>query len=562
MMRQNFCVSAAHPIAAELAADVLRDGGNAVDAGVAACIALCVLHCEQVQLGGIAPMMLRMADEGRVHVLDGVGRWPARTDPELFRSQYRSRIPFGILRSVVPAAPAAWIMALRRFGTRGLAELAAPAARLAAEGFAVPAEMATLVGGMARYFAAFEGNRNIWMPGGKAPVPGEMIRFPDLAETLRALIEADRAGAARGGRMAGLDAAEALFYRGEIAERMLRHVADEGGWIEANDLAAHRCRVEAPVAAAVPGGTLFTCGPWSQGPTLALALRIHASWRARHGRLDGTSDLHALTCALDLAMADREAWFGDPDFVDVPLAALLSDAQVARRAEMIDPDRAFGRLPPASADAERWPGSDEIDHATCDTSIAAVVDGAGNVFAATPSDGAADGPVVPGLGFVISTRGSQSHSEAGHPAVAAPGRRPRVTACPMMHIGPDGRILAGGGPGGDRQLAAMAQVLLWHLGRGEPLERALAAPRVFSQSAPASTSPHFFVAGRLEVEEAFDPAGVAELAARGHKIQPMARTDVNTASVCLVATGPAGLEAVGDPRLTSGQIVEQTGISG
>jgi len=347
---------------------------------------------------------------------------------------------------------------------------------------------------------------------------------------------------------------------------MLRHVADEGGWIEADDLAAHRCRVEEPVTAHVLGGTLFTCGPWSQGPALALALRIHAAWRTRHGRQDETADLHALTCALDLALADREAWFGDPDFVQVPLAALLSDEQVARRAALIDPDRAFGQLPPASAaglsSPGSWPGSADSDHATCDTSVAAVVDGAGNVFAATPSDGAADGPVVPGLGFVISTRGCQSYCEAGHPAAAAPGRRPRVTACPMLHIGQDGRILAGGGPGSDRQLQAMAQVMLRHLGRGEPLERAVAAPRVFSQSAPASTSPHFVAPGRLQVEEDFDPSALAALAARGHKIVPVARTGVNTASVCLVATGPAGLEATGDPRHASGQIIGQIGTSG
>ena len=546
----KFSVSAGHPTAAEIAAEVLRDGGNAVDAGVAACIALTVLQAEQVQLGGIAPMMLRMA--GEVHVLDGVGRWPAAADAAQFRQLHRGRIPQGILRSVVPGAPAAWVAALTRWGTRGLAQLAAPAARLAAEGFAVPVEMATVVGGLLRFFAAWPENRRIWFTDGQPPRAGQRIRFPGLAATLQALIEADRAGAARGGRLAGLQAAEALFYRGEIAAQMADHVAAEGGWLTRADLARHRCRIEAPVAARALGGTLFTCGPWSQGPALALALRIHAAWGLR-----SDAELHGLTAALDLALADREAFFGDPDFVDVPLEALLSDASVAARAALIDPDRAFARLPPASNGhaPEATPAAEE--EIARDTSVVAVIDGAGDAFAATPSDAAADGPAVPGLGFVISTRGSQSRTEPGHPAALAPGKRPRVTACPVMHLSDSGRLLAGGGPGGDRQLLAMAQVLARHLGRGEPLPQAIAAPRVFSQSAPQSSTPHLAMPGRLQVEEGCDPALVAALAAKGYRVVPVVPGGLGSASLCLVASGPGGLEAHGDPRRASGQIVAE-----
>lgn len=562
MATQTFCISAGHPLAAGIARDVLQDGGNAVDAGVAAAIALSVLHCEQVQLGGIAPMILRMAADGRTRVIDGVGRWPARTDAEVFRSTHRGRIPPGVLRTVVPGAPAAWITALRHFGTRGLAELIAPSVRLAAEGFPVHAEMATVVAGLRRFFHSYPENQRLWLPGGEPPAEGTMIRFPELAATLEALAAADRAGAAAGGREAGLSAAEALFYRGEIAEMMICHVADVGGWLDREDLAGHRCRIEEPLATRIFGGTLHACGPWSQGPALAQALAIFEAagvWRGEAG--DPAARLHAIAQALDLALADREAFYGDPDFVEVPLAALLSAEAVARRAAGIAPLQAFGALPEPSLPGGFVPPrparsnrTGESDIAR-DTSVIAVADVAGNVFCATPSDAAADAPAVPGLGFVISTRGSQSHAEAGHPAAAAPGRRPRVTACPTLHVADDGRVLCGGGPGGDRQLMAMAQVLALHLGTGADLATAVAAPRVFPQSAPQSTSPHLAFPGLLLVEEGLDQAAVAGLAARGHRIKTVPATGLGVPSLCLVATGPGGAEAVGDPRRDSGQVI-------
>lgn len=562
MTTQSFAISAGHPIAAGIACDVLREGGNAVDAGVAAAIALSVLHCEQVQLGGIAPMILRMAADGRTRVIDGVGRWPARTDAAVFRSTHRGRIPFGVLRSVVPGAPAAWITALRHFGTRGLAELLAPAVHLAAEGFQAHAEMATVVGRMHRFFHGYPENRRIWMPGGEPPALGTTIRFPELAATLGALADADRAGTASGGRDAGLSAAEAMFYRGEIAEAMVRHVAEEGGWLDRADLAAHRCRIEESVATRVFGGTLHTCGPWSQGPALAQALAIlEAAGFSRPGDADPAARLHTIAQALDLALADREAFYGDPDFVAVPLAALLSAETVARRAACIAPLEAFGVLPePSLAGGFAPPRPGRRDRTgdgdiARDTSVIAVADTAGNVFCATPSDAAADAPAVPGLGFVVSTRGSQSHVEEGHPAAAAPGRRPRVTACPVLYVADDGHVLGGGGPGGDRQLMAMAQVLARYLGTGTDLAAAVAAPRVFPQSAPQSTSPHLSLPGLLLVEEEVDPATVAGLADRGHKIRTVSATGFGAPSVCLVATGPGGVEAIGDARRESGQMI-------
>jgi gamma-glutamyltranspeptidase/glutathione hydrolase len=189
--------------------------------------------------------------------------------------------------------------------------------------------------------------------------------------------------------------------------------------------------------------------------------------------------------------------------------------------------------------------------------VISVVDGLGNVFAATPSDASIDGPVVPGLGFVISTRGGQSHTEQDHPATVAPNKRPRITACPIMFEDSCGRILAGGGPGGDMQLQAMAQVLGRHLGRGEPLKDAVSAPRVYTQSGPSSSSPHLSFPGRVSAEDGIPQDVVAALTDRDHHIVAATPAGINRASVCLVSSGPAksDRQAVGDPRRGSGQRV-------
>ncbi|MGV8989627.1 MAG: gamma-glutamyltransferase family protein [Cypionkella sp.] len=555
MSANRFAISAGHERAAEIAASILGAGGNAVDAGVAACIALCVLHAEQVQLGGVAPMILRMAHDGQVRVIDGVGRWPATADRMHFEAAHRSRIPTGILRTVVPGAPDAWITALARFGTKSFAEVAEPARQLAAGGFEAHDDLVEVVEHYAREFRLFPENARIWMPDGRPPERGSVVRYPDLAQTLGRLIDAER-GQASNGRESGLRAVRDLFYRGAIADEMVRHVTAQNGWLSMADLAAHQARIEVPTSAQVFGGTLFTCGPWSQGPALTQTLMIYEALLNMRGAAKEAGEPHRMIESLNLALADREALYGDPDFVDVPMDALLSADLAATRAAMISDDAAFGRLPPPSL--VRLPGlrpadGDELAGPMLDTSVVSVVDADGNVFAATPSDSAADGPAVPGLGFVISTRGGQSFVDSGHPACVAPGKRPRVTACPMLYLSGDGRVIAGGGPGGDRQLQAMAQVLARHLAGGESLADAAAAPRAFTQSAPISTSPHLVFPGWVLVEREMPEPVVQALAACGHRVVRTPSKGILSASVCLVEASAAGCAAIGDPRRQGGQ---------
>ncbi len=560
MKRLRAFVSAGHADAARIAADVLESGGNAVDAGVAATIALCVLHSEQVQIGGVAPMLVRMARDGATHAIEGAGRWPAATDRGHFERAHRGRIPHGILRSVVPAAPDAWITALQRFGTRGFAELAGPAMALAADGFAVHDDLVACTAQFERHYRRYPENTRIWLPRGALPRPGEWFRQPELAATLTRLIDADRSAAARAGREAGLAAVGELFYRGAIAEAMVRHVESLGGWLAHPDLARHRTPVRPATAAAVAGGKLHTCGFWSQGPALSQALQILEEAGAGVADPAEPAFAHLVIEALKLALADREAYYGDADFIAVPGERLLARSYAAERAARIDADVATAALPAAGDGAEpaasppgpRSPAS--ARGASVDTSVVAVIDADGNAFAATPSDSSFDAPAVPGLGFVISTRGAQSYVDPARPAVLGPGRRPRVSACPMLFEGADGRLIAGGGPGGDFQLQAMAQVLARHLLHGRGLDEAVRAPRVFTHSAPASSEPHLAFPGHVLVEDGA-PAGVLEgLLQRGHKAVHDRLHGSARPSVCLVTASADGTrgESIGDPRRAGG----------
>ncbi|MEO8081510.1 MAG: gamma-glutamyltransferase [Caldimonas sp.] len=553
-------ISAGHDQAAAIAADMLSAGGNAVDAGVAATIALTVLHSEQVQLGGVAPMLVRMTNDRQTCSIEGAGRWPAEIDRERLEQAYRGRIPHGVVRTVVPAAPGAWIEALVRFGTMGFAELAEPARELAATGFAVHEDLVSSTTQFERYYRAYAENTRIWLPHDRPLLLGEQFKQPDLASTLGRLIDADRSAALGGGRIAGLQAVLDLFYRGQMADEMVQHVQGLGGWLSRRDLAMHHTPVVAATAARVFGGTLYSCGFWSQGPALSQALQILEHYGPLPADSSSPEFLHLVIEALNLALADREAHYGDEDFVAVPWQRLLSPEHARRQAQLIHGDRTLASQQAAVRTSARLQtpaaesSSDSAGAISLDTSVVAVIDAEGNVFACTPSDPSMDAPAVPGLGFVISTRGAQSFVHADHPSVLAPGKRPRVTACPMIFESAQGSHIAGGGPGGDFQLQAMAQVLAQRLVNGVSLREAVRAPRVYTQSAPASSEPHLCFPGRVLVESSASPAVFDGLTRFGHRtVHDQLRGNARP-SICLVASSADGTdrEAVDDPRRTMG----------
>ncbi|MCF8466637.1 MAG: gamma-glutamyltransferase family protein [Sneathiella sp.] len=557
-----FAISAGHNRAAEIAANVLESGGNAVDAGIAASIALTVLHSEQVQFGGVSPMLIHLAERNQTYSIEGAGRWPIATKRALFKEKYRGRIPQGILRTVTPASPDAWVTALEKFGSMSFSELAEPARVLARNGFPAHQDLMDCTTQFDRYYRRYEENKKIWLPNDQPVQLGQNFIQSDLANTLGAMIDADRKATSKKGRSAGLNAVRDIFYRGEIADEMIRHIVDQGGLMTHADLALHTTPVVPATSASVFGGFAYTCGFWSQGPVLSQSLQILEQFFLMNPLELKTSQHHVFLEAIKLAMADREAFYGDPDFVTAPYDPLLSPAYAAERAGQICVDKATDLPPPPG----KFSGYEKQNYnanesnsawaASLDTSVAAVIDKHGNIFASTPSDSSFDAPAVPNLGFVMSTRGGQSYVAADHPACLGAGKRPRVSACPFIFRNCDGHFIAGGGPGADLQLQTTVQILMNHLIFDQPLSEAVKAPRAFAHSIPASSEPHLSFAGKIVIEDDIPKSVAAKLEERGHKVTRETSKSINRPSVCIVKAGGGQYEAIGDPRRDSGQKVK------
>jgi gamma-glutamyltranspeptidase/glutathione hydrolase len=516
-------ISAGHYLATSAGFAVLEAGGNAVDAGCAAGLALGVLHPDLVSIAGVAPIILRLPD-GRVETIAGVGPWPLGTPHDVFRREHGGRMPHGVLRTVVPAAPCAWITALQRHGTMGFAEVAAAAIRFAEEGFAVYPLLAQNIAGHAAEYARWPQNAAIFLPGGRSPEAGEKFVQRDLAATLRFMVAEERAARASGaGRVGGLEAARDAFYRGDIARRITGFIQAEGGWLSMQDMAAFRCPVLPPLRLPWRGLEILACGPWCQGLTLLEALKL-VDRAGIEGLAHNSPDyLHLLAECLKIAFADREHHLGDPDFVHVPVAEMLGDAHIARRVAAIDRSRAHlgmmerligvgpASVPPASEAAD--------PPVEAGTSYVAVVDRWGGAFSSAPSDGTWTGPIVPGTGLLASGRGSQNRVDPAHPAGFAPGKRPRLTPAPSMVLLPGGGVMPFGTPGNDVQPQAMLQVLLNLVQFGMEPQEAVEVPRVASYAFPSSSAPHDHFPARLAIEDRIAPEVREALAARGHAIR-------------------------------------------
>ena len=534
-------VSAGHYLASNAAMAVLENGGNAIDAGCAAGMCLGVLLPDLVNVAGVAPILIRLAD-GRVESIAGLGHWPAALPPDVFMREHDGTIPNGVRRTVVPAAPDAWITALQRHGTWRFEDICQFAIRYAREGFAVfPLLRESILGHRAEY-ERWESNRAIFLPGGRVPEVGERFVQSDLAATMQYMADEARAAPTR---EAGLEAAHAAFYRGDIAAAIVAHQKAEGGWLSAEDLAGFRSRIEPVVRRPWRGHELLTCGPWCQGPALTEALLL-AEAAGIGGMAHNSEDyLHTLVECVKLAMADREAFFGDPRFCDVPIEALLSPAHIAARAAGVGV-RAHPAMPAPILGVLAVPEASRLDLplVEADTSFVAVVDRWGNAFAATPSDGSWNSPVVPGLGIIPSNRGSQSRPDPSHPSGVAPGKRPRLTPNPAMMVTRDGGVMPFGTPGGDVQIQAMLQVVLNVFQFGMELQDAIEAPRFASYAFPSSFAPFDYFPGRVA-----QPVRDG-LAARGHEVKDWPEITWLAGAVEAVLSLPEkGLVAGGaDPR--------------
>jgi gamma-glutamyltranspeptidase / glutathione hydrolase len=387
-------------------------------------------------------------------------------------------------------------------------------------------------------------------------MPGERFVQADLGRSLQYMVDEERA-AAKGGRNAGLQAARDAFYRGDIAQAIVKFHVESGGWLRADDLADYRAEVSPGLVTRWRGTELWTCGPWCQGPALPQLLKL-----LEHDDLaalghNSPAYIHLLTEAVKLVFADRERYYGDPRHVDVPLAELLSDKYARLRRGLIDAGKAWPEMPPAGDPRAHLATSGgaaperraAVRNPERDTSYVCAVDKAGNLFSATPSDGSAESPVIPGTGLIASSRGSQSFTTPGHASMVAPGRRPRLTPNPAIAL-TDDAMIAFGTPGGDVQTQAMAQVLLNVAVHGMDVQAAIDAPRFASYSYPSSFEPHDYHPGLLKLEDRLPKQAAAELEKLGHKIEWWPDFTWLAGAVCMiVAERDTGLRMAGaDPR--------------
>lgn len=561
----RYLISAGHYLATQAGFEILEAGGNAIDAGVAAGMALAVVQPDIVQFAGVAPIMIRPAATGEVITISGLGHWPRTATLERFIRDHGGTIPRGVLRTVVPAAPDAWIQALSRFGTMSFGEVSTAAIRYARDGFTVHELLHSTIAANAEAYAEWPENASLFLPAGRPPEVGSLMRQPDLASSIQHMVDEERT--ASGSREAKLDAARDAFYVGDIAATMVAFQEEQGGLIDRQDLAEFASSIGAAEHRSFGTTEVYSCGPWCQGPTLLQMLALlDGIDLAALGHNSGPY-LHVVTEAMKLAFADREAYYGDPHFVDVPMERLLSDAYNAERRAMIRPDVAWPGLPqpgltdetdggPSDSNGETRAGNDQAREQTApaaglepDTSYVSVIDGDGNAFSATPSDATYGVPMVPGLGFAMSGRGSQSFAVPGHPSSIAPGKRPRLTPNPAIAVSPE-YVMAFGTPGGDSQCQAMLQFLLNIDVFAMSPQDAVEAPRVITHSHPSSFEPHRAHPGRLDVEDRIDAPIRAELARLGHGIVTAPAFNPGASAVCAVlADTDSGVRwGAADPR--------------
>ena len=562
IMGTHHMIAATQYLAAEAGFRILEAGGNAIDAGVAAGIALGVVQPEYVNVAGVAPIIIYSAVENRIVTIAGLGPWPKALDPHYFMKNYGGKIPQGIMRTVVPAAPDAWITALERFGTMSFGEVAHSAIRLARDGFPVYPLMTEVITDHEAEYRKFPSNVALYLPKGRPPQPGEIFVQPALAVTLQYM--ADQEAAARGrGRDVGLAAARDAFYRGDIARAIVKHQQENGGLLSADDLANYRSGFEEPAETSFGDIKLYACGPWCQGPSLLQAINLLDAAELRKLGHNSTGYLHHITEAVKLAFADREAYFGDPRMIDVPIEAMLSREYANKRREMIRPDKAWPEMPPAGDPrklAAEWAAGGAplvperaFSAPELDTSHVCCVDRHGNVFAATPSDGSYNAPVIPELGIIPSPRGSQNWGDPDHPSGVAPGKRPRLTPSPAIAIEPGKMKMPFGTPGGDVQTQAMLQVFLNIHMFGMEVQEAVEAPRGASYSYPSSFEPHSYHPGLLNMESRIDKGTGDALARLGHKVAWWPEWTWLAGAVCtVVADQQTGvLKGGADPRRPS-----------
>jgi gamma-glutamyltranspeptidase / glutathione hydrolase len=553
-------VASTHWLASAAGMAVLERGGNAFDAAAAAGFALQVVEPHLNGPGGDLPAIVYSAERDTVQVICGQGTAPAGATIDAFRALDVDVIPgTGFLPAVVPGAFDGWLLMLREFGTWRLGDVLDFAIGLAADGFPLVPRISQTISQVEELFRReWTTSADVFLAGG-VPAPGTLFRNARLAETYRRIVRESRGGS----REQELDRARSAWYEGFVADAIDRFLRTEtmdatgtrhAGLLTGDDMAGWQATLEEPVSADYRGHVVFKTGPWGQGLVFLQQLRLLEGFDLSELGIGRADFVHVVVEAAKLAFADREAWYGDPEFVDVPLDVLLSERYAAARRQLIaetasDELRPGGESPrlPAPVAAELAVGVGEPTRASGDTCHVDVADRAGNLVSATPSGGwLSSSPVVPELAFPLGTRAQMFWLEEGLRNSLEPRKRPRTTLSPSLAFRGGDPYLAFGTPGGDQQDQWSLVFFLHHVDFGLDLQAAIDAPSFHTNHFPSSFYPRDAHPRQIEVEGRFGADVVDELRDRGHEV--VVADDWSLGRVSAVGREDGLLKAAANPR--------------
>jgi len=526
--------------------DMLKAGGNAIDAAVAAVLVEGLVNPQMHTIGGECPILVRAAGEGRVHALNGNMAAPAKATPEAFRARGLGDVPEeGILAAGAPAALSALLAALGRWGTMPFREVVAPAIALARNGFPVSEGLVRqhkygVAALEARFRRDWPASAALYLPGGAVPEVGTLLRNEALARTYDYLASARDPHAA--------------FYRGDVATEIAKFSREREGLLAREDLERFATRLEAPAALRFGDTELFKTGFWTQGPAELQALALLSKFDLGAMGFGSAEYCHLLIEAMKLAYADREQYYGDPAQAEVPAEVLLSDSYAALRAKLIDPQRSSRELRPG--DARRrgalLPPGERFTPKSWGAGTVHVdaVDAMGNMASFTPSGAwIMSAEVIPALGFPLSVRMMTFYlGPPHHPNVVAPGKRPRTTLTPSLAFRGGKPWMAFGTMGGDNQGQWLLQFYLCRAAFGMTIPQAIEAPRLSSEHFPGFFAPHEGVPNRVRIEPRFGAGVLQALRRRGHDLDVAPDWSEGFVSAVQLDAASGVIEAGCDPR--------------
>lgn len=556
-------------LTAQTGMHILWQGGNAVDAAVAASFAAGVMEpSAHYSLGGEVALLCYDHQSQQVHSVVGQGWAPKAATAAHYRQTW-GEIPAGILSTTVPGVIAALLTVLDHYGTMSFGQVVASALRFARDGFPTYQLLHRAIGSADRLpnIRKYPDSARIYLPDGQPPALGSLFIQHDLARTLELLVEAEHHALRQGqSRRQALQAVHDAFYKGDVARRMVKALQDLGGLYTYEDFAEYTAPLEEPISTTYRGLEIFTNRTWTQGITLLQALNILEGFDLGALGHNSAQAIHLQVEALKLAFADREKYVGDPQHVDVPVAALLSKQYAALRRSLIDPHQARAAYPPgeprrmlavdphyqpaASAPVLEAVGSSEADG----TTYLATADAQGNIVSATPSTfaGLSQGMILGDTGILANCRGCYFWLDEDNPNVIAPHKRPRTTPCTFIVLKQGQPFMTLGTPGGDSQPQSNLQVFTNIVDFGLHVQDAVEAPRFCSLSFPRSPWPHRSYGNRLEIEARVSQETLDALRAKGHQVDVVGPWGVRNGFTPILVDTQSGVYRGGaDPRKES-----------